>query len=170
MSSHSAPISIYYLEQTNPGQLRAKPAPQGLAVAECVVKHWPMNRFLYQWVGGPWRWVDKLVWTEQQWQDYVNAPQLRTWVACVQGSLAGYYELQRQPDDAVEIMYFGLTPDFVGAGYGGYLLTHALSMAWEWRARVVRVNTCSLDHPAALANYQARGMVLVDTVEKPSAD
>jgi hypothetical protein len=32
--------------------------------------------------------------------------------------------------------------------------------AWDWGATRVWVHTCSLDHPSALANYQARGMRL----------
>jgi hypothetical protein len=32
--------------------------------------------------------------------------------------------------------------------------------------RRVWLHTCSLDHPAALANYQARGFRIFDTVER----
>jgi GNAT superfamily N-acetyltransferase len=42
-------------------------------------------------------------------------------------------------------------------GLGGPLLSAAVTRAWEMGARRVWVHTCDLDHPRALANYQARG-------------
>ena len=40
---------------------------------------------------------------------------------------------------------------------GGGFLTAAVEKAWEMEAARVWVHTCSLDHPNALKNYQARG-------------
>jgi len=42
------------------------------------------------------------------------------------------------------------------------MLTDALQRAWAWNAHRVWVHTCSLDHPAALKNYAARGMTVYD--------
>jgi hypothetical protein len=33
-------------------------------------------------------------------------------------SLAGYVELRRCANGSIEIAYFGLTPDFIGRGFG----------------------------------------------------
>ena len=49
-------------------------------------------------------------------------------------------------------------PEFIGRGLGGALLTHAIEQAWTSGAKRVWVHTCELDHPAALTNYEARGM------------
>jgi GNAT superfamily N-acetyltransferase len=85
---------------------------------------------------------------------------------------AGYFELEAQPPSPpsplpqgeggidVEIAYFGLLPQFVGCGLGSHLLTCAIECGWKMGARRVWVHTCTLDHPQALANYQARGMRL----------
>ena len=73
----------------------------------------------------------------------------------------GYYELHRPDGENAEIRYFGLAPQFLDKGFGGPLLSQAIRSAWEWPGtRRVWVHTCSLDHPAALANYQARGLQL----------
>jgi len=37
------------------------------------------------------------------------------------------------------------------------LLSAAVEKAWEMETKRVWVHTCSLDHPYALKNYQARG-------------
>ena len=149
----------YYLDMQHPEQIRAKPLPTDLSVVECQLKQFQLNRFLYQLVGEPWQWTDKLSWTDAQWRELIELPHHRTWVAYHQGAIAGYYELLRDADGAVEILYFGLAEAFFGQGFGGPLLTHALQSAWAWPGTTkVWVHTCSLDHPSALANYQARGL------------
>ena len=69
----------------------------------------------------------------------------------------GYYELAREPDGAVEIVYFGLVAEAQGRGLGRGLLTHAVRTAWASGATRVWLHTCTLDGPAALPNYLARG-------------
>ena len=159
-----APVITYYLEMKNRGQLRSKAQPPGLEVIEAELKEFRFNRYLYQLVGEPWQWVDKLALSDQAWQEYAERDSLRTWVAYHRGSIAGYYELERQDDGSVQIAYFGLAPRFVGKGFGGFLLTHALESAWSWGdTERVWVHTCTLDHPGALSNYQARGMQVFRT-------
>jgi len=75
----------------------------------------------------------------------------------VKGSPAGYFELERHSDGSVEVAYFGLLPEFIGRGLGKHLLTVAVETAWSLDARRVWLHTCTLDDPAALPNYQARG-------------
>ncbi|MEP5567575.1 MAG: GNAT family N-acetyltransferase [Halioglobus sp.] len=157
-------ITVYYLEMRSRDQLVPGKIAKGLDIREAGIKRWPLNRFLYQYVGGPWDWKEKLVWSDSQWQAYAESDSLRTWVAYEQGSPAGYFELERQPDDTVELKYFGLAESFIGKGFGGHLLTCAIDEAWRWgQTKRVWVHTCSLDHPGALSNYKARGMQLYKT-------
>ena len=104
-------------------------------------------------------------------------PEVETWVAYLRGTPAGYVELDgTRPGGVVEIAYFGLLAPFAGQGIGGHLLTVALRNAWSLaerhpdlpRTQRVIVNTCSLDGPAALANYQARGLRIERTEVRPS--
>jgi GNAT superfamily N-acetyltransferase len=60
----------------------------------------------------------------------------------------------------VNLALFGLLPWAIGQGIGGWLLTRAIERAWELGPRFVTVNTCSVDGPHALANYQARGFAI----------
>jgi hypothetical protein len=62
-------------------------------------------------------------------------------------------------DDSVEIAYFGLAPDAIGQGLGKHLLSYAVLDAWGMKPKRVWLHTCTLDHPAALPNYLARGFV-----------
>ena len=158
--------TTYYLEQTSPSSLIEKTDPKGLEVREAKIKQYQLNRFFYQLVGEPWKWTDRLVWSDDAWRDYAENENLRTWVAFMQGSPAGYFELQRQQGGEVEIALLGLAPRFLNLGLGGYFLSRALQSAWSWEGtQRVWLHTCSLDHPHALKNYLARGMKLYRTEE-----
>ena len=159
-SPPSTPVITYYLEMTSPRQVIESSASNGLHVVEAMVKQYPLNRFLFEFIGRAWGWIDKLEWTDQQWQEYAESDNLRTWVAYIKGSPAGYYELLRV-DNCVEIAYFGLAETFIGKGYGAFLLTQAARCAWAWgHTQRVWVHTCTKDHPNALPNYQARGFTV----------
>ncbi|HZL89151.1 MAG TPA: GNAT family N-acetyltransferase [Pirellulaceae bacterium] len=153
-----------YLEMHSPDELRPKRvADERFWTGEATIKQWQLNRFLYFTVGEAWAWNDKRPWSDEQWRAYAEADRLRTFVGWWEGSPAGYYELDRHDDGSIEIAYFGLLPAFVGRGLGGALLTGAVEDAWKMQPPRVWVHTCTLDHPAALANYQARGMKIYKT-------
>ncbi|MBB1389344.1 GNAT family N-acetyltransferase [Shewanella sp. SG44-6] len=161
-------ISIFNLEMTDRSQLKPKHDANGLTVVEVQIKQYQFNRFLYQFVGAGWEWTDRLPWTNSQWQAYSEADNLHLFVAYKDGAPAGYFELQQQDEANVEIVYFGLGERFIGKGFGGYLLTQAIEKAWELpNTRRVWVHTCTLDHPSALQNYQARGFSLFRTDTEP---
>lgn len=170
------PVTTYYLEILDPRDLRPKRSPrQDLALVQVAPPMPVLNRFFYTAVGGAWWWHDRLPWTHQEWLDYLDRPELETWMLTAAGIPAGYFELEAQPGDSVEVAYFGLLPAFIGGGLGGHLLTCAIERGFGRGARRVWLHTCTLDHPQALANYQARGFKLYkqettvqDVAERPS--
>jgi GNAT superfamily N-acetyltransferase len=154
-------ITTYYLEMKSLSDFKEKQTPKKLAIIEAEIKQFSLNKFLYQLVGGQWQWKDKLVLTDQQWKDYAENTNLRTWVAYYKGSIAGYFELEKQDEGNVQIAYFGLAPAFIGMGFGTELLNQAILSAWNWDGtQRVWVHTCSLDHESALNNYLARGFAV----------
>ncbi len=156
-------VTTYYLEMRAPGDLRRACEIPELRVREVESPRFRLNRALYRLVGREWNWTDRLDWPDEAWRRLVESENHRTWVAAFAGATAGYYELRRDADEAVEILYFGLVPGFTGRGLGGCLLTRAVDSAWAWGTpRRVWVHTCSLDHPGALRNYLSRGFTLCD--------
>ena len=165
-------VTTFFLEMTDPKDLRPHRASamrrDDLEIKRANIPLPELNRFLYTAVGGDWYWRDRLDWTYDQWLDHLKRPGFETWVAYLSGTPAGYFELEAQPGGNVQIAYFGLLPQFLGAGLGGHLLTFAVERAWQMGAKRVWVHTDTLDHPHALKNYCARGFRVYDQkVETP---
>lgn len=163
-------VTRWHLVMDAADQLR--PAPRaGPEVRRVEVPQAEWSRSLYVEVGRAWRWTDRLAWSQAEWERFVARPEVETWVAWDGGAPAGYYELEHRGDGTVELLYFGLLPGFLGKGLGGPLLTHAVRRAWALGARRIILNTCSLDHPAALAAYQARGFRIEreEVYDRPTA-
>lgn len=161
------PETITYLEMTDASQLRPSPVPQLDFVIQKIDPPDPnLSRDLYCTVGKNFRWVDRLVWTDQQWLDYLHRPDIETWVMWAQTVAAGYFEFQTEADGGIKITYFGLTPAFIGRGLGGHMLTLAVGRAWANGATRVWLHTSTNDHANALANYQARGFQIFRTEQR----
>lgn len=84
---------------------------------------------------------------------------MEVWLLVERGTPAGFFELHRTAHDT-EIAYFGLLPELTGRGLGKALLTYATQEAWRSAPARVWLHTCSLDHPAAIHNYRARGFTV----------
>jgi ribosomal protein S18 acetylase RimI-like enzyme len=155
-----------YLEMTDQAALRpARVRVAQLAIARVERPTAALWRFLYTEVGRQHRWFDRLPWTDEQAQAYLDDPAISLWIASVDGETAGYFELHREDEGAVEIVYFGLLPQYTGRGLGGALLTEAVERAWASGAARVWLHTCTFDHPAAIPNYLARGFAVFKTEE-----
>jgi len=118
-----------------------------------------LNKFFYKQIGKKHRWVDRLIWNENQWIKYINNSNVRTYTLQDGNNLAGYFEqIIDQKKLECEIAYFGILQDYVGKRLGGYLLSQAIKKSFAVGANRVWVHTCSLDHKNALKNYLSRGM------------
>jgi GNAT superfamily N-acetyltransferase len=149
-------ITTWYLEMTEAGQLRPARPVEGLEVARIDPPDPELSARMYDAVGGPWQWTDRLGWDVERWRAHLARDEVETWLGRLGGEPAGYAELVRDGGE-VEIASFGLLPGFPGRGLGGALLAAVTGDAWERGARRVWLHTCSLDSPAALPSYERRG-------------
>ena len=123
-----------------------------------------LNKFFYKNIGKNHHWVDRLVWTEKQWIDYVSNKNVKTYVLKISNDLAGYFELNLHSEkNEVEIAYLGLLEEYQNKKLGSYLLSNAIKNSFLNKPKRVWVHTCSLDHKNALNNYIARGMKIFKT-------
>jgi ribosomal protein S18 acetylase RimI-like enzyme len=148
-------MTTWYLEITDRAALRPpeRPAPEGLEIKR--VEDPKVNRAFYEILGTEYEWTDHLGLDDEWWAGH--ARRVETWLARLDGEPAGYVELEPQLDGDVEIAYFGVLPIFHARGISDHLLAHAIARGFQLGTRVW-VETGSLEDPAALENYQARGM------------
>ncbi len=156
-------VTRTYLELRDPAALRPARLDPARERAERVrvefVRPCPvaLYRALYREVGAAYHWRDRDAWSDEGLREYLARDDVSVWLLRVGDETAGYFELVAGAAGATEIAYFGLVRRFLGRGLGKHLLTCAVEEAWRGGASRVWLHTCTLDDPAALPNYQARG-------------
>ncbi len=163
---------ITHLAMESPPERAAPPPPAaGLAVNRRGTMPVADYLRLYHAIGDDWLWWSRLTLDEAALAAQIAPPQTELYVAESGGEEIGLIELNLRPKPDIELRYFGVVPSWIGKGLGGWLLGHALAAAGRHRPRRMILNTCTLDHPGALAFYQRHGFAIthseVDIVDDP---
>jgi GNAT superfamily N-acetyltransferase len=148
---------VTYLEMTD------RPKPRALPASPFRLERWrepdpARYRILFERVGAPWLWYSRLLMDDER---------LRAEMAEVHavvdraGIEVGMVELDFRSSGRALIRFLGLVPELAGKGHGAWLLAQALALAWRPGVDRVLVNTCTLDHPAALRAYLKAGFTAV---------
>ncbi len=146
---------VTQLEMTAADQLIPAPPVDGVALR--ATGPGALIRELHVRIGTPYRWPSASR-GDEEWERWFAAARREYRLIEYRGEVAGVADFEPQPAHDVEITTFGLLPEFVGKGLGGYALTLAVADAWTLPgARRVRLHTSTLDHPHALPNYLRRG-------------
>ena len=154
-----------YLEIKSQKDFKEVKIPSQNSSVELVKpKDFQLNKFFYKNIGKNCQWVDRLIWTDLNWIEYISSENLFTYILKEKNEIAGYFELLfNENDKEAEIAYFGILEEYFGKKFGGYLLSEAIKSSFILGSRRVWVHTCSLDHENALKNYLARGMKIFKT-------
>ena len=123
-----------------------------------------LNKFFYKNVGKKYKWIDRLVWEESKWIEYVSNKNVKTYIFKKEDDLVGFFELLEHTEKKeIEIAYFGLLEEYHNKKLGSYLLSMAIKKSFENKINRVWLHACSLDHKNALNNYISRGMKIFKT-------
>jgi len=154
-----------YLEIKSQKDFKEVKIPSQNSSVELVKpKDFQLNKFFYKNIGKNCQWVDRLIWTDLNWIEYISSENLFTYILKEKNEIAGYFELLfNKNNKEAEIAYFGILEEYFGKKFGGYLLSEAIKNSFILGSRRVWVHTCSLDHKNALKNYLARGMKIFKT-------
>ena len=158
-------VTITYLEMLErPARGPAKPPrlTEKIALMRAERPTVGFYRYLYNAVGAPWVWYERNRLSDEDLVAIIQDEQVEVCVLYYAGTPAGYAELDFRREGEVELAYFGLIPDYIGLGLGGYMLNWAIDTAWERAPGRLWVHTCTLDHPAALTIYQKAGFMPYD--------
>lgn len=152
-------VTVYYLEMLT-HQERSVPAPRdGLVILHAKAPSVPYYRFLYNAVGKQYHWLSRRKLSDDELAAILGDPRNELHVLHVDGSPAGFAELDRRQLDEVELVQFGLAADFIGQGFGKWFLQWTIGKVWSYQPKRLWLHTCSLDHPAAVPLYKKAGFV-----------
>ncbi len=152
--------TITYLEMATRPDFDWPHLPVGSTAALLKADEPPVWWFLslYDAVGRDYAWEDMHTWPPERLRRWLHRDQMSLFTLFDHGWPQGFFMLEDQGEGTVDLSYFGLVPEAVGKGLGGWLLRTAILTAWSAEgATRMTVNTCTLDHPRALANYQKYG-------------
>jgi len=153
---------VTYLEMTAPAPA-TRPWPDGgFRIERLVRPSVRFYRYLYDAIGADWLWIERELVPDATLEAELHDPRVEVLLLSEGGVPAGYGELDRRCGGEVKLRYFGLVPEAVGRGLGRWFLEQIIARAWRSRPRRVWVHTCDLDHPRALANYEACGFRVYD--------
>jgi GNAT superfamily N-acetyltransferase len=152
------PVNVFYLKMETRPEVSL---PENAQVTFEIVKQ-PITRDLYlryyKAVGLKYNWVDRFIMPEEELLQMINNPNVIIYLMKVDNNDAGYLELVKG-DRFVELLYFGLFPEFIGKGLGKFFLQWAILKAWSFDPEWIQLNTCELDHRNALPTYKRLGFV-----------
>jgi len=171
LASAEIDVIITYMEMTDPPTRPTVPLPPGkhalLKVDNPTIAFY---RFLYNTVGEQWLWTDRRRMSDEQLLAQVDHPEVELYVLYSGGQPSGFVELDRRTMPDLNFAYFGLLNEFIGRGLGKYLLNWAVDQAWSYGPQRLTVDTCTLDHPRAMGEYQRAGFRPVKQVSKRMFD
>jgi GNAT superfamily N-acetyltransferase len=151
-------VTVTFLEMERP-PANYSALPYNRQVALLRVRDIPVHyyRYLIDRVGRKWHWVNALRMPDADLTEGLRKPERDIRVLYLDGSPAGFFDLKPHLPDEVELAYFGMMEHATGQGLGRWFLSSAIEAAWSYKPAKVTVQTCTLDHPAALPLYQKLG-------------
>ncbi len=143
------------------------PQPMGFHLALMRAESCPLHfyRYLYATVGRDYVWVNRLALSDETLAEAIHAEGIEISVLYGNGVPAGFFELDFRKPETVDLAYFGLMPEWTGCKIGPWLLATAMAEGFSRGAEAMTVNTCTMDHPAALSLYQRLGFTPVGRAE-----
>ncbi|MHA1545884.1 MAG: GNAT family N-acetyltransferase [Alphaproteobacteria bacterium] len=151
--------TVTHLQMLEP-RIATVPRPAGaFAILRAVAPKVHFYRYLYAQVGADHVWVSRKRMSDEQLADILGDENVALYILYIGGCPAGYGELDFRISGEATLAYFGLMPDYTGRGFGKFFLAEMIATAWSHEISTLKVETCTLDHPAALPLYQRMGFV-----------
>ena len=75
-----------------------KKSGDNYSLNQVIPNDFQLNKFFYKQIGKNYQWVDRLIWTDKNWIEYVSSPNLFTFVLKNNDDIAGFFELMYHKD------------------------------------------------------------------------
>ena len=162
-------MTTTYLQMFTHPERVVPPPRDGLVVIHAKQPTVSYYRFLYDAVGRDYDWTSRKKLSDAQLAALLHDLRLEVQVLMADGVPAGFAELDKRVDGEIELVQFGLMPEFIGQGLGRYFLQWTIDLAWSNKPRRFWLHTCTKDHPAALPTYMKAGFAIYKEEVKDQA-
>jgi GNAT superfamily N-acetyltransferase len=135
------------------------PAREGVQVVHAQRPTVAYYRFLHDTVGQDYSWTSRRSLSDADLGAIIHDPRVQVHVLMADGVPAGFAELDGRIAGEIELVHFGLMPEFIGIGLGRWFLHWVIEKAWSLQPRRFWLHTDVMDHPAAMPNYLKAGFV-----------
>jgi GNAT superfamily N-acetyltransferase len=162
-------LTVSYLELTRaPAPIPSHVGPERIALERLALEDYLA---LYQRVGAPLGWDQRLNMPTQELRSSLESERLRIYVLRdAKANALGFCEFDRGGWPETELKNFGLIPKAQGRRLGLWLLAYALHQEWETNPRRIWLHTDTWDHPSAIPVYERAGFRMYLTREESSKD
>lgn len=151
-----ASVVTYLDMRARPAPMREPEAALALRRVEAPEPEW--YRALFRRIGEDWLWFSRPRLDDEALKAIIHDPGIEIYALSHEGAEVGLLELDfRQAPALVELAFFGVVPEFTGAGAGRFLMNRANEIVWSRPVERLMVHTCTLDHPAAVGFYLKAG-------------
>ena len=88
-----------------------------------------------------------------------------TWLYFVyqKEQVVGLAELDASNPQDIELVHFGLIPEFHNQGIGKKFLNNIIQVTWSNNIKRMWLSTCGMDHPQAISFYEKSGFKIIKT-------
>ncbi|MGB3387781.1 MAG: GNAT family N-acetyltransferase [Pseudaminobacter sp.] len=157
-TQQTIPVTVTFLEMAAPPAYYP-PLPMNKQIALLRARAVPLHfyRYLLDRVGRKWNWVNGLRLADDELAAELHSPDRDLRVLYLDGAPAGFFDIKPHLPQEAELAYFGMMEHAIGQGLGRWFLGAAIEAAWSHKPERVSVQTCTMDHPAALSLYQKLG-------------
>ncbi|RLD66215.1 MAG: N-acetyltransferase [Bacteroidetes bacterium] len=159
MKTICKPAKVWYLEMINLETSKIEEEKFQIKLQENI--NLEEYKLRYHKVGGKWNWANRLIMDDDKLRSLLNDPKNEIYYAYYNNSFVGYFELDCHQKD-VELVYFGLLPEFMGKGLGKLLMQSVLQRANQHQTQRLWLHTCEFDSPQALNFYIKNGFIIYD--------
>lgn len=156
---------VTHLEMHN-APLRNVSVPTRPVISLIKAENIPVDfyRYMYELVGKEHHWEDRINLNDANLYSIINHENTEISILYADGCPAGFFELNKEKaPSSIEILYLGLGKNYQGLGLGKWFTYSAISAAWLHKPEKLKIQTNTLDHPAALQLYQRFGFSPVST-------
>ncbi|MBS0979448.1 GNAT family N-acetyltransferase [Acetobacter thailandicus] len=140
--------------------------PDGWEIVPSVSVSVAEYRRLHHRVGAEYCWWMRQAQPDAALERLLASGNLQIGYLLKNGAVRGFFELDLSNIQFINLNYFGLFPEVIGAGVGRRFLDAVIRLAWSYYPVMLQVNTCSADHPRALPLYRDAGFEVFRELEE----